>query len=215
MDEPNRSRYLKSSKAMSNPKRHHFVPESYLKGFVDDQTGFLCVYSKNGKIWRRQKPKQVMVRNKYYHQDWAPESVDKNILEKTLGSDTEPKGLASLRKLVESPDTLCDDDVARILTYLDLQRMRVPRQADKAKHIAKAAISHELRKTSIGRDVLRNNEVGIKDNFRFHVIRQLAGASIPYLSRMVWHVVEAGCGLSFVSSDSPVSNGVRLHSQIS
>jgi hypothetical protein len=35
-------------------------------------------------MWRRQKPKTVMVRNKYYHQDWAPDGVDKNILEKRL-----------------------------------------------------------------------------------------------------------------------------------
>jgi len=50
---------------MSNPKRHHFVPESYLNGFVDDESGFLNVYSKRSDLWRRQKPKQVMVKNKY------------------------------------------------------------------------------------------------------------------------------------------------------
>jgi hypothetical protein len=84
---------------MSNPKRHHFVPESYLNGFTEEKTGFLHIYSKRSGLWRRQKPKQVMVRNKYYRQEWAPDGVDKNILEKTIGFTTEPKGLSSLRKL--------------------------------------------------------------------------------------------------------------------
>jgi hypothetical protein len=82
---------------MSNPKRHHFVPESYLNGFTEEKTGFLHIYSKRSGLWRRQKPKQVMVRNKYYRQEWAPDGVDKNILEKTIGFTTEPKGLSSLK----------------------------------------------------------------------------------------------------------------------
>lgn len=51
-------------------------------------------------MWRRQKPKQVMVRNKYYHQDWVPEGIDKNILEKTIGGGLEPKGPADFKIVV-------------------------------------------------------------------------------------------------------------------
>lgn len=190
---------------MSNPKRHHFVPESYLRGFVEDSTGFLNVYSKHSGMWRRQKPKQVMVRNKFYHQDWAPSGVDKNILEKKLGAEMEPKGLRALRKLVEAAETLDDEDTANILLYLQFQRIRVPRQADMAKSLAKTAITFEIMKTPEGREVLKNGKVVIKDSFRFEFMRAVHGSLTPYFSRMIWEIVEAVPGTSFITSDSPVS----------
>lgn len=190
---------------MSNPKRHHFVPESYLDGFAEDGTGFLSVYSKRSDMWRRQKPKQVMVRNKFYHQDWAPSGVDKNILEKKLGAETEPKGLSALRRLIEEPATLDDEDTASILIYLQFQRIRVPRQADMAKSIAKTAITLEMMKTPQGREALKHGDVVIKDSFRFEFMRTAHGTLTPYFSRMIWEIVEAAPGTSFVTSDSPVS----------
>lgn len=190
---------------MSNPKRHHFVPESYLNGFAEEDTGFLHVYSKSSCLWRRQKPKQVMVRNKYYRQEWAPEGVDKNILEKTLGSTVEPKGLTSLQKLTSAAETLDDDDTANILAYVQLQRIRVPRQAERAKSLARTALTIEMMKTPEGRRILRDGKVVMKDSFRFEFMRAVNGALSPYFSRMVWELIKAGPGLSFVTSDSPVS----------
>lgn len=190
---------------MSNPKRHHFVPESYLQGFVEDGTGFLYVYSKQSEMWRRQKPKQVMVRNKFYHQEWTPTGVDRNILEKSLGAEMEPKGLQALRKLVEAPETLDDDDTANILIYLQFQRIRVPRQADTAKSLAKTAITLEMMKTPEGREALKYGKVVIKDSFRFKFMRTIHGSLTPYFSRMIWEIVEAEPGISFITSDSPVS----------
>ena len=190
---------------MSNPKRHHFVPEAYLDGFVEDDTGFLNVYSKGSNLWRRQKPKQVMVRNKFYHQDWVPSGVDKNVLEKRLGAEMEPRGLLALRKLVSAPETLNDDDTANILIYLQLQRIRVPRQSDTAKSLAKTAITLEMMKTSEGREALRHGEVVIKDSFRFEFMRTVHGILAPYFARMIWEIVEAGPSMSFITSDSPVT----------
>lgn len=190
---------------MSIPKRHHFVPESYLNGFAEEGTDFLNVYSKSSGLWRRQKPNQVMVRNKYYRQEWAPEGVDKNILEKTLGSTVEPNGITSLRKLVSAAETLDDDDTASILAYLQLQRIRVPRQAEMAKSAARTALTNEIMKTHEGRQVLREGKVVIKDSFRFEFMRNINGALSPYFSRMIWELIKAGPGLSFVTSDSPVS----------
>jgi hypothetical protein len=190
---------------MDTLKRHHFVPESYLYGFVEGDSSFLNVYSKRLDIWRRQKPKQVMVRNKYYHQDWAPDGVDKNIFEKRLGAELEPKGLGALRKLTEAPETPCDDDTANILVYLAFQRIRVPRQADLAKSLAETAITFELMKTSEGRALLQYGEVVMKDSFRFEFMRTVLGSLLPYFSRMIWELIEAEDGTSFITSDSPVS----------
>lgn len=176
-----------------------------MSDFVDGETGFLHIYSKQSKLWRKQIPEKVMTRNKYYHQDWAPEGIDKNILEKRLGAEAEPKGLHSLRKLVKSPETLDDDDTANILNYLQLQRIRVPRQADTAKSLAKTAVTYEILKTKKGREVLKHAKVVIKDSVRFDFMKAVHGSLSPYFSRMIWEIVEAEEGASFVTSDSPVT----------
>lgn len=190
---------------MTIPKKHHFVPESYLKKFADEKTGFLYVYSKQKNHYRKQKPQQIMVRNKYYRQDWAPDGIDKNILEKQLGKELEPKGLRSLQKLIEVPEKLIDEDAASILIYLSFQRIRVPRQAEMAKSVAEAALRIHLLKTSLGRDLLKVAKINIKDSFRFKFMHIVLGELLPYMSRMIWEVVTAANGCAFVTSDSPVS----------
>lgn len=190
---------------MSTPKRHHFVPVSYLYGFVEDSTDFLNIYSKQSGLWRRQKPEQVMVRNKYYHQTWAPDGVDKNILEKKLGAELEPKGLEAFKKLIDGLETLDEEDIVNILIYLQFQRVRVPRQADMAKALAKTAIALEMKKTPKGREALKYGKIVIKDSFRFEFMRIVHGTLTPYFSRMIWELIEAEQGTSFITSDSPVT----------
>jgi hypothetical protein len=75
---------------MSNPKRHHFVPKWHLERFAD-RDGFLHIYDKAKGLWRRQKPQQVMTVNRYYRQNWAPEGIDPDILEKSMGAKQEPE----------------------------------------------------------------------------------------------------------------------------
>ncbi|MGR3179615.1 MAG: DUF4238 domain-containing protein [Candidatus Anammoxibacter sp.] len=190
---------------MSKPKRHHFVPESYLKGFANTKDGFLYIYSKQSNEWRRQKPKEVMVINKYYHQDGVPDGVDKNILENTLGSEIEPKGLMALQKLIKKNEKIDCNDVAYILRYLEFQRIRVPRQANMAKTIAKTKLLEVLSKDQECREVLKQCTVTIKDSIRFDYMKIVTGLLSPYFSRMTWEVVGIEDGLSFITSDSPVS----------
>lgn len=190
---------------MNNPKRHHFVPAGYLYGFIEDGTNFLNIFSKRSGLWRKQKPEQVMVRNKYYYQSWVPDGVDKNILEKSLGSWTEPKGLEALNRLIESPETLDDEDIANILVYIEFQRIRVPRQADMAKSLATNAITLEILKAPEGQEALKYAEVVMKDSFRFDFMKMVQGSMTPYLSKMIWELIEAEHGTSFITSDSPVT----------
>ena len=190
---------------MSDPKRHHFVPVSYLNNFIDRKSRFLHVYSKKQKHFRKQKPDQVMVRNKYYHQEWAPEGIDKNILEKKLGREIEPNGLVSLNRLVKDPEKLTDTDTANMLVYLSFQRIRVPRQAEIAKSVADTVLKLHMLNDPIGREALKLGDITIKDSFRIQFMRDVLGLFMPYLSRMVWELIEAESGCSFVTSDSPVS----------
>ena len=148
---------------------------------------------------------EVMIRNKYYHQDWAPEGVDKNILEKRLGATIEPKGLFSFNKLLVTPDELNDDDTANIVAYLQFQRIRVPRQADMARAMARTALELHLSESPDGREVLRLGTITIKDSFRIYFMRAVSRVLCPYFSKMVWEIIHAPDGVSFVTSDSPVS----------
>lgn len=190
---------------MTEPKRHHFVPKAYLNNFKNQVDGFLYVYDKESESYRKQRPDQVFVRNKYYQQSWVPDGIDKNIFEKKLGSEYEPKGLHSLQKIIDEPTNITDDDTANIINFIQLQRLRVPRQAEIAKGLAKTAIEMELLKNPKGRDTLKLGKVIIKDPFRFEFMKNSFGSLSPYLSRMQWEVVTAQRGSCFITSDSPVS----------
>lgn len=189
---------------MSIPKKHHFVPKSYLESF-SDKHGFLHFYSKRNGMYRKQKPNKSMVNTNYYKQDWAPEGVDPYILERTLGSGIEPAGITSLRKMETSLESLDEDDIAAIVVYLEFQRIRVPRQSDMAKSIAKAAVEIHLSQSKEGRVALNNGTVYIKDSFRFDFMKAVSGKFMPYFQRMVWEVVEADGEAEFLTSDSPVT----------
>lgn len=189
---------------MSSPKKHHFVPCAYLDRFSEPDTDFLHVYSKRAGMWRRQIAKKIMVRNGYYKQRWVPDGVDENILEKSLGAYLEPRGLGSLRLLVDAPNKLTVDDVFNIINYIEFQRIRVPRQAEAAKVLAKSYLEHLMMSDKNDRRLLEGNYVEIKDAFRFEFMRMASGQIGPYLSRMVWEVVEAQEGSFFITSDSPV-----------
>lgn len=190
---------------MNSPKRHHFVPRAYLEGFKEPDSDFLNLYSKRSELWRRQKANQVMVRNKYYSQSWVPNGVDENVLEKSLGVGLEPKGLSSLKRLVDCPEKLTDDDAANIIAYIEFQRIRVPRQADEMIGFAKQVIETMVMAEPGGQEVLRSHTLSIKDSFRFDFMKLVSGRLGPYLGRMIWEVVEAPSGSCFVTSDSPVS----------
>jgi Protein of unknown function (DUF4238) len=125
---------------MPRPKRHHYVSRWYLEGFVDPQSGCLHAYDKTMKIHWTPKPKNVMVIKDYYQQNHAPGGIDPDILEKMLGSWLELEAQRGFKKLLNPPPNFTENDTAHILAYLALQHIRVPRQAENAKQIAKGGL---------------------------------------------------------------------------
>lgn len=188
----------------SVPKQHHYVPKSYLARF-SDAAGFLHVYDQRSTQFRRQRPKEVMRINAYYRQSWAPEGIDPNVMETTLGEWLEPEGKTSLDRLIAAPETLTDDDTATLFAYLEVQRIRVPRQAESAKVAMRAAI---LRLAPA--DVVNEIESGrflltIKDGARFEAMRALVGKLGPWFASIQWEIFTAAEGASFITTDSPVA----------
>jgi len=189
---------------MSEPKKHHFVPRWYLQRFVDAK-GYLNVYDRETETFRTQKPEKVMAINNYYRQLWAPVGIDPNVLEKSLGNTLENDAKSAINLLLSAPATLDDQHVADILSFLELQRIRVPRQAAHAMELMRKTIFRNA-PSDVQNAVLTGSlQIAVKDAFRFDYMRMLVGSLNWWFGRMRWEVIEAGHGATFVTTDSPVS----------
>jgi len=185
-------------------KKHHYVPKSYLERFTDSE-GFLNIWDRHRNTFRRQKPKEVMTINNFNRQPWAPQGVDPNIMETALGNGLENKAKHAIDLLINDPSSLNDNDTATLLIYLEFQRIRVPRQAETAKHLMRETI---LRLAPIAdTDSIRDGKVllTMKESARFDYMRWMNGVLHPWFARMEWEVIEAEVGAAFITTDSPVS----------
>ena len=143
--------------------------------------------------------------NSYYRQEWARPGVDTNIFEKTLGEWLERDAKDSINRLIHDPATLTDNDTATLLNYIELQRIRVPRQSEKAKELMRNTILQLAPPDAAA--AIRDGEflLTIKDSARFDYMRMIIGKLNPWFGRMEWEVFEAERGAAFVTTDSPVS----------
>lgn len=189
----------------NDPKKHHFIPSSYLARFTDT-SGFLHVFDRTScNQWRRQQPKEVMHIRNYYRQEWAPTGVDRNIFEKSLGEWLESIATNAIDCLILAPSNLTEQDFAIFLVYLELQRLRVPRQAKMAMVLMRDTILR-LAPPDIIADIHAGKfQLTMKKSARFDYMRMMVGQLHPWFSRMEWEVIEAEKGSAFVTTDSPLS----------
>jgi hypothetical protein len=192
----------------SRPKRHHYVPEWYLEQFTDTKTGKVTICDLKKKKWREQIPNEIMCIKHHNRQEWVPKGVDPNIFENAIGEKIENPAKTSFKKLIENPRTLSSDDMALMITYLHLQRIRVPRQADLAKEALKEFLYNVSREDP---DIAAFYDTGliranIKEKLlRFQYMLAATGQYSPYFSRMIWEVNVAPDDAAFITTDSPVS----------
>lgn len=188
----------------SRPKNNHYVPESYLKRFTD-KTGFLHIRDRARDQTRWQRPDQVMSINVYYRQTWAAQGIDPNIFETELSNGLETDARNVIDKLIMSPHTLNDRDTASLLNYVEVQRIRVPRQAETAKALMRDAILNSAPPNIVARITAGHLQLTMKDSARFEYMAMAVGSIYPWLGRMEWEVFEARTGAAFITTDSPVS----------
>lgn len=191
------------------PKRHHYVPKWYLSNFINPSDGFLEVYDKIRNIWRRQKPKEVMVINNYYRQLWAPHGTDVNILEEIFGRTIEPNAKDVFDKIIDRR-VIDQVDMANFIAYIEAQRIRVPREAQKAKKITEALILKFIHEhpelTNIAVELKKRKiKIEIKDSVRFEYMKSAIGIFSSVLPHMLWEIVCPKQGYSFLTTDSPIT----------
>lgn len=143
--------------------------------------------------------------NYYYRQEWAPPGVDPNILEKTLGEWLETAAKDSIDLLIRQPSALTDVDTATLLTYFELQRIRVPRQSEMAKALMRETLLRLAPPDAAAEICAGRVLLTIKDSARFEYMRMLIGKLHPWFGSMEWEVFEAEQGAAFITTDSPIS----------
>jgi hypothetical protein len=198
----------KAKNRKSRPKRHHYVPVSYLKKFAEPSSGFLYVLDIVKKEIRKQKPDQVMLVGNYYRQTGVPPEIDQNILEHRLGV-LEGKAKPSFDKLITNAATFNLDDSSNIIVYMNFQRIRVPRQHKVFDQILKSdieTVAHSIpevdQELSTGRYKLT-----ITESAKFLYMKLMTNSNVytDIFSTMIWRILEAPKHRPFVTTDSPVS----------
>ncbi|MBV8210126.1 MAG: DUF4238 domain-containing protein [Burkholderiaceae bacterium] len=188
----------------AGPKSHHYVPQSYLRRFTDAD-GFLTIFDRARGHFRRQRPVNVMKIDSYYRQAWAPAHIDPNILETHLAGTIEHEGAAAIEKLVTTPASLTGDEAAALVSYIEFQRIRVPRQAAWAKELMRQLLLDKIGPELRAELKQKNLRVEMKDSVRFDYMRAALGKLHPWFGRMEWEIYEAVPGTAFITTDSPVS----------
>ena len=109
------------------------------------------------------------------------------------------------RKILQRDTSITEEEGAAIVVYLELQRIRVPRQARMAEELLRATLLARTPPNVV--EAIMNGEIDltIDSGFRFEFMKLLTGKLQRYFARMNWMVYEAAAGESFVTSDSPVS----------
>lgn len=189
---------------LQNAKQHHYVPVSYLKKFRS-AAGLLWRFDRERQTIRQTSPKAIMYLENYNRQDHAPPGVDPNVLEIGLGRDIEQKWLGPLHRLIHSPTRMYEDDLDTLVAYLEIQRIRVPRQFEAMKEAWRreallAATPDTLDRLVRGAATLTFHPVA-RINFMHGSLGRIGG----YFYQMKWCVIRAGDGASFVTTDSPVT----------
>ena len=146
-----------------------------------------------------------MTINHYYRQEWAPSGVDPNIMEKGLGEWLERDAKKSIDRLIQEPATLTEQEIATLLSYLELQRIRVPRQFDMAKTLMRETLMQHMPSEAAALIRAGRASLTIEKAARFEYIRTLVGGLLPWFGVMKWEICQAEEGTSFVTTDSPLS----------
>jgi hypothetical protein len=196
-----------------SPKRHHYVPVSYLARFTDED-GFLTVYRKDDPSKPiRSKPQGIAFRRYYYSQPVPGGGYNHDRFERGL-AELE-NGWSQLAARISAGENINNhEDLENLLGFIALQRVRVPAARDMAERAYAHVIMQELR----GLDAAGKLDPKPKG---FENILDLVGVTVdphqsihamahqlPHLGGLFdsigYEILHNDTELSFITSDNPV-----------
>jgi len=213
---------------MSKPKRHHYLPQSYLVGFSADD-GCVCVYDRVRNEYRPQKPLNTGVISHYYSviDDKGEKRTD---LESELLQFVDGNGISAIKKAQTSTD-LDEEDRAKIAVFCAYLQFRIPNYEKSINHcneqilkkIAEMTFSTPERTEAVlaelKEDSNNDSEIDPKEMTEFiqsgkyrietdrsfslrHMI-DLSQKMAPILGMMDWCFLHPPSGKTFVTCDNP------------
>ena len=122
---------------MSSPKRHHYLPEFFIKGFAEGSS--VVVYDRQKREYRRQKPRKIAVIGHYYSYQDEDGTKDDSV-EKVL-SQFEGRAKPVIDKL-DRGERLDEIEHVDSAYFLALLVTRVPRHEREREEIVNLALKH-------------------------------------------------------------------------
>lgn len=215
---------------MSNPKRHHYVPQSYLRCFSADRSedGALFVYDIRKRELRPQLPKDTCVQG-YYNAVELADGSRSFAIEEAL-SRIEGRAVPVISK-IEEREELTSQEYGTLSSFIAFQKLRVPEfEADvnqATEKTLKATLSVAFESEERAQHLLEEFErdtgaplgIGAKEMMEFikndryrietgrneslRVMANLAENTAQRFMAMDWMFLHAPPGRAFVTSDNP------------
>jgi len=192
-------------------KRHHFVPNAYLKFFCDEE-GKLRVYLKD-------KPSTVIHQSpdntgfhKYYYSQPLPEGgKDHNTLEDFF-SELEAKWPPIVERFLKQENV--NDSLQDIFNFIALQRVRVPASRDACEKIMAEMVKANTRildakgmlapKPEGFEDILNRMEVAIDPHQSIHAMAWMLQGAAEVCEQIGISTLHNTTDIPFLTSDNPV-----------
>ena len=193
-------------------KRHHFVPATYLRRFVDPE-GFVNVVRKaEHTVNLRSKPTETGFRNFYYSQPVVGGPQNNNALEDLFSKfeETWPQIAQSL----ESNES-ANSALSGLMTFIGFQRVRVPAFRDAIEqamaHYARSGFD-QLRLAGAlpppppeFPDLMDHVAITIDPHQSIHGMTALLRQLGPILDSFGYSIIHNESEFEFITSDNPVS----------
>jgi hypothetical protein len=200
------------SKEGPTPKRHHYVPVSYLARFTDDN-GFLVAYRKdNPSKPIRTKPEAIAFRRYYYSQPVPGGGYNHDRFEQGL-AELERDWSRLAARISAGENINNHHDLENLLGFIALQRVRVPATRDMAERAYAHVVMQELRSLDAAgqldpkpkgfENILDLVEVTVDPHQSIHAMAH----QLPYLGGLFdsigYEILHNETELSFLTSDNP------------
>jgi len=117
-----------------NPKRHHFLPKSYLDGFCRDR--YLWLYDRNREEFRNQQPLNTAVIGNFYTIENTEGEKDYRL--QGFFSKIEGSAKSTIRKL-QARETISPEERLYLATFISLLMVRSPKFDQVTQEVAAAA----------------------------------------------------------------------------
>lgn len=211
---------------MSTPKRHHYLPEFYLKGFSRNK--ILFVYDRELNEYREQTPKDTAVISHYYtlKDDEGKKNLEIETFLSQLEGDTKP-----IIEKLEIGETISEEEKNVLSIFVSFLMNRVPDFEKSENDLHKKLIQmmgdmmfcDEKRTKSVmdqyEQDTGKKLDVSPKEVFDFHksvpheykIHRNLSLETMckvsfdiaNYFRQMDWRLLRAPHETSFITTDNP------------